>query len=194
MLNGVLQTPSNQGLLKDVKKPESLDPAPSQDKACSSMDCTLELGNLPKPSITYEKPKHESYEKEIERLIKEADEAIMPLRRLVEELLHAQGLTYKNATFDINEEDMVYIDEETRAKAQQLISEGGAMSVENTAQRLFDFAVAVSGGDKSKIETLKSNISQGFEAAKEILGGHLPEISYQTYARTLEKLNEWAQS
>ncbi|NLT47392.1 MAG: hypothetical protein GXX92_03155, partial [Clostridiales bacterium] len=50
----------------------------------------------------------------------------------------------------------------------------------------------ISGGDKSKFEELKGAIDQGFQAAREALGGYLPEICEETYRETMRKLVIWA--
>ena len=157
--------------------------------------CTLELSNDKPNEATYSKStEYKPDLNEMERLKQATDDALAPLRNLVEKLLAEQGLSFRDATENILDGEMVEIDEETRAEANSLISEGGEFSVENTATRLFDFAVAVSGGDKSKIEELKGFIKQGFEDAEKIFGGTLPDISYKTYDLTMQKLDEWASS
>ena len=55
-----------------------------------------------------------------------------------------------------------------------------------------DFAKALSGGDKSKIETLRNAFKEGFESAKEAFGGELPEISQQTYDKVMQGFDDWA--
>jgi len=76
--------------------------------------------------------------------------------------------------------------------AQAAISEDGEYGVEAVSNRLVDFAIAVSGGDKSKLSELVSAIDKGFAEAKKTLGGELPDISQQTYDATIKKLNAWA--
>ena len=61
-----------------------------------------------------------------------------------------------------------------------------------TSDRLVDFAKALTGGDSSKIESMRSAIKKGFEEAKKLWGGELPEISQKTYDATMKKLDEWA--
>ncbi|QGU00421.1 hypothetical protein SYNTR_1827 [Candidatus Syntrophocurvum alkaliphilum] len=71
-----------------------------------------------------------------------------------------------------------------------MIKEGGKLSAEKVSDRIVDFAKAISGGDKDKIELLKDAIKQGFEAASAALGG-LPEVSEQTYDLVMQKLDAW---
>ena len=52
----------------------------------------------------------------------------------------------------------------------------------------------MSGNDKTKINELKAAIEQGYRAAEKAFGGELPEICKKTIERTMEKLDQWAQS
>jgi len=101
---------------------------------------------------------------------------------------------FRDASLKPYEGEMVEIDDETRAEAQRLISEDGEFGIENTANRLFEFAKAVSGNDKTKINELKAAIEQGYRAVEKAFGGELPEICKKTIERTMEKLDQWAQS
>lgn len=86
---------------------------------------------------------------------------------------------------------LLEIDEATQAAAQEAISENGEWGVEQTAQRILDFAMALSGGDPSKAALLRGAFEQGFEAAEKVWGGKLPEISYQTRERVMKGFDEW---
>ena len=110
------------------------------------------------------------------------------LRELVTRLLTQQGQTWSNA-FNIN---MIKIDDATRAEAASLVAEDGFWGVEQTAQRIFDFAYAISGGDPERIELLRSAVEQGFKNAERLWGGELPEISRNTLARVRELFDNWA--
>lgn len=153
----------------------------------------VDIGNKPEKKATYDKPGVTKPDiKKIEQLQREADEALRPLRQMVEELLRKQGMSFKAANLKPYEGEMVEIDDETRAEAQRLVSEDGEYGIENTANRLFEFAKAVSGSDKTKIDALKSAIEQGYKAAEKAFGGELPDISKKTLERTMEKLDQWA--
>ena len=167
-----------------------------ETETANSQDAyVVEIGSEPDKKVTYNNPGTVKPDVErIEQLKKEADEALRPLRELVEQLLKKQGLTFKDSNLKANEGEMVEIDEETRAEAQRLTSDGGEYSIENTSNRLFEFAKAISGGDKSKIDQLKSAIEQGYKEAEKAFGGELPEICKKTLACTLEKIDQWAKS
>jgi len=155
----------------------------------------VDIGGTSEKKATYDNPSVVKPDiKRIEQLKKEADDALRPLRQLVEELLKKQGMYFRDASLKPSEGKMVEIDDETRGEAQRLISEDGEFGIENTANRLFEFAKAVSGNDKTKIYELKAAIEQGYRAAEKAFGGELPEICKKTIERTMEKLDQWAQS
>ena len=101
-------------------------------------------------------------------------------------MLKRQGKTLKL----VEPDEFIEVDETARLEAQELIGPDGALGVEAVSQRIVDFAIAISGGDKSKLDTLKKAINQGFKEAEKILG-ELPDISKQTYDRIMEKLDNW---
>jgi hypothetical protein len=108
---------------------------------------------------------------------------------LVKQLLERQGLTFEDLK-DFKGE--IKVDEQARTEAAAAIADGGPLSAEAVSDRIVEFAKAVSGGDKSKLDTLRSSIDQGFAEAEKLLGGSLPEISHQTRDLINQKLDAWA--
>ncbi len=98
-------------------------------------------------------------------------------------------MTFKEA---INSPEEIEVDEKAVTEANELISEGGKFSPEAVSDRIVNFAKAISGGDTDKYELLKDAIEKGFNEAKELLGGSLPDISNKTYDLVMEKLDNWA--
>ncbi len=133
---------------------------------------------------TYDKPKVD--QATIEKLHQESDRAFSQLKQIVAQLLERQGLTFQDWS-------KVEVDEQARTEANALISEGGELSPEKVSDRIVEFAKAISGGDKGKIDTLRGAIEKGFEEAARILGGELLEVSQKTYDLVMEKLDKWAQ-
>ena len=80
----------------------------------------------------------------------------------------------------------------TPAEAEALVGADGYFGVEQTAERIFQFAVGVAGNDPARLDAIKAGIDRGFAEAKEALGDWLPGISYATYDAVLAKLDEWA--
>lgn len=137
---------------------------------------------------TYKKPQFKPDRETIASIKAEVDQIHQNLRNLVEKLLKKQGMTFNNLL--IGDPD-IEIDYETKAEAQKAIDEGGELSIENVSDRLVNFAKAIAGGDKSKISLMRDSIKQGFEEAEKVFGGKLPDISYQTLDRAMEKLDAW---
>ena len=118
-------------------------------------------------------------------------ERVSAFRQMVETLLgqqaERQGLAAGSPLSEIE------ITPEMRAEAQAMIDEGGYFSVEETAARLLDFAVALTGGDPAQIEVMRDAVQRGFAQAERMFGGELPEISHQTLAAAMEGFDQWAE-
>ena len=128
---------------------------------------------------------------EIRGLQRAAEQAHENLRRLVERLILKQ--TEKADKKDNGADDQGVSKNPTVAEVQSTSNfDDPQFGVEAVSDRLVDFAIRVSGGDTSKLELLKEAIHKGFEAAREQLGGELPEISQRTYEATMRKMDEWA--
>lgn len=117
-------------------------------------------------------------------------ERVNAFRQMVETLLgqqaERQGLADGWSIRDIE------ITDEMRADAQAMIDEGGYFSVEETAARMLDFAVALTGGDPAQIEVMRDAVQRGFDQAERFFGGELPQISHDTLAAVMEGFDEWA--
>ena len=80
---------------------------------------------------------------------------------------------------------------DVKAQAQADIAEDGYWGVEQTSQRILDFAKALSGGDADKADELFKAFKKGFEQATGTWGKELPEISQNTYKAVEEKFEAW---
>ena len=83
------------------------------------------------------------------------------------------------------------VTEAAKLKAQEDISENGYWGVEQTSDRILDFAKALSGGDASKADELLDAFKKGYEEATGAWGKELPEISKETYKAVEEKFAAW---
>ena len=72
------------------------------------------------------------------------------------------------------------VDAQTKAEAQQAISEDGYWGVKQTSQRIFDFASALAGDDPEKMKKYQDAVEKGFSQAEEAWGGSLPSICGDT--------------
>ncbi len=110
------------------------------------------------------------------------------LRNLVVKTLREQGVNLRIST-GATEIDLNSLSQE---EARELISADGYFGVEQTSQRIVDFAVAAFGHDPARLEEMKAEIDKGFQEAQEAFGGALPDISQQTYAAIMDKLDAFA--
>ncbi|MDC0933575.1 hydrogenase-4 component G [Arcobacteraceae bacterium] len=81
------------------------------------------------------------------------------------------------------------ITELSEEEASELISEEGFFGISQTSQRVADFVFGFAGDDLDILEQGREGIVKGFEEAQEMWGGELPQISYDTQARTLELID-----
>lgn len=83
------------------------------------------------------------------------------------------------------------VDAQTKAEAQQAISEDGYWGVKQTSQRLFDFAYALAGDNPEQMQKMQNAIEKGFKQAEEAWGGSLPSISGETYKAVNDLFSEY---
>jgi hypothetical protein len=81
------------------------------------------------------------------------------------------------------------ITELSTEEATTLIGEEGFFGITKTSQRVADFVLNFSGDDLEKLEKGREGIVKGFEDAQKMWGGELPQISYDTQAKTLELID-----
>ena len=83
------------------------------------------------------------------------------------------------------------MDQETIEQAQKDIAKDGYWGVEQTSDRILDFAKALAGNDPAMAEKMLDAIKEGFKQAGIEWGEDLPEISQQTMDATYKKVNDW---
>ncbi|ETP72448.1 hypothetical protein UYO_1520 [Lachnospiraceae bacterium JC7] len=83
------------------------------------------------------------------------------------------------------------VDAETKAAAQEAISEGGYYSVENTSQRIFDFVAAMAGDNVELMQKLQSSVLDGYNEAAKAWGGDLPDICSKTLDATNQLFEDY---
>ena len=146
-----------------------------------------EIAQKDQVNISYSSESVSTYQHDMS-LEQTAGDGFDLLRGLVLNIFKEQGLEYKIETTG-GEVDLESI---TPTEAQELVADDGYFGVENTAERIFNFAVGVAGGDITRIDAIKEGVNNGFQEALEAFGGELPEISYDTYDAVINKLDEWA--
>lgn len=163
----------------------------------SSADTSEKSNNS---GVVYEKNNSASsttiYAKEdvVARLKADADSRTSQLKSLVEKMMSQQGLK-------IGEADDMWkflasgdysVTPEVKAQAQADIAEDGYWGVEQTSDRIIEFAKALVGDDPDKAESMRAAFEKGFKAATKSWGKELPDISQKTYDAVMKKFDDWA--
>ena len=129
----------------------------------------------------------------VAKLKADAEQRTSQLRSLVEKMMTKQGTAIANADsmWSFLADGNFTVDEETQKQAQADIAEDGYWGVEQTSDRILDFAKALSGNDPEKADLLIDAFKKGFEDATKSWGKDLPDISRRTYDAVLEKFDKW---
>ncbi|MCR5684081.1 MAG: hypothetical protein K6G81_01495 [Lachnospiraceae bacterium] len=130
----------------------------------------------------------------IDRLKADAEERHASLRGLVEKLLLKQGGTLDLSKGLANVYRSLEVDEETQKQAQADIAEDGYWGIEQTSDRILDFAKALAGDNLDFAKDMLEAIKEGFKLAGEDWGEDLPDISQKTMEATYSKVNAWIES
>ncbi|PIF03769.1 MAG: hypothetical protein CSA86_04500 [Arcobacter sp.] len=91
------------------------------------------------------------------------------------------GLSLKNIGYEGKPITELSVEE-----ANDLLSEDGFFGVKQTSKRVSDFVLNFSDDDVEILKKGREGIVKGFEEAEKLWGGKLPDISYETQAKTLE--------
>ena len=118
------------------------------------------------------------------------DSKFLMLRELVAKTFTDQGIS---TTIDVGEGKTVNLEDLTPDEAAKLVADDGYWGVEQTSDRIVEFATSLAGGDPALLEKIKEGVVKGFEMAKKDFGMELPEISRKTFEAVMRKLDEWAQ-
>lgn len=131
----------------------------------------------------------------INKLKADADARTSQLRSLVERMLTKQSTAYGNANdiWQFLRSGKYTVDPATKAQAQADIAEDGYWGVNQTSDRIIQFATALTGGDPDKIEEMREAFLKGYKQAEKTWGGKLPDISQRTYDAVLEKFDKLAE-
>ena len=129
----------------------------------------------------------------VNKLKADAEERTSQLRSLVEKMMTKQGVAIGTADsmWSFLAKGDFTVDEATRAQAQADIADDGYWGVDQTSDRILDFAKALSGNDPEQADLLLDAFKKGFKEATKSWGQDLPDISQRTYDAVVEKFNKW---
>jgi hypothetical protein len=157
---------------------------PGQNTPASSRDTlsdTVTLGSDLKTSFTYSSSLSKAGSK---------TDGFDVLQGLVLNMLKKQGINFKIA----NGSKEIDLSKITQKDAQKLIAEDGYFGVDQTSDRIVNFATGLAGGDPTKIDAIKQGVENGYQEALKAFGGTLPDISHQTYDAVMTKLDTWVKT
>ena len=140
-------------------------------------------------TINYQESVTVTYSSSLTNQTGEKPDQYSLLRGLVTTMLKEQGIDFKVTNGD-QEIDISNISQE---EATELIADDGYFGVDQTSDRIVDFAMGIAGGDPSRLDAIKEGVEKGFNEALEAFGGWLPDISYDTYDAVMNKLDAWAE-
>ena len=156
-----------------------------------------ELGVVYEKSETTNKVTYKKDNKAIIAQLKaDAEARTAQMRSLVEQMMTGQGTAIGKAS----DEDSIWrflakgdftVSADVKAQAQADIAEDGYWGVEQTSDRILDFAKALAGNDPEKAEEMLEAFEKGFKEATKTWGDELPEISQRTYDAVHEKFEAW---
>lgn len=176
--------------------------APSAAAAKKTTEAREQKAPAADPGVIYEK-NHEASDKNVTKnksnpaivakMKADAEQRTSQLRSLVEKMMTQQGAAIGKADsmWRFLADGNFTVDAATKAQAQADIAEDGYWGVEQTSDRILDFAKALSGNDPEKADLLLDAFKKGFQEATGSWGKKLPDISQRTYDAVVDKFDKW---
>lgn len=129
----------------------------------------------------------------ISKLKADSDARVSQLRGIVEQMMKKQGAAIGNADsmWRFLAGGNFTVSAEVAAQAQADIADDGYWGVEQTSDRILDFAKALSGSNPDKADELLEAFKKGFSQATKSWGNTLPDISQRTYDAVIKKFDAW---
>lgn len=168
----------------EKKEPDTTGATTENQAAVQNRDTFVQTG-AEKP-VTYSRKLTDA---QVQQLKDEQAQRMERFIQMLQSMVVKQGQRSNLTLFGMD----LYVTPEQSRQAAESIAEGGEYSVDAVAGRIMDMAKALSGGDPSKIDTLRTAVQKGFQAAGVELGGELPSICGQTYDEVMKRFDEWEQ-
>ena len=167
----------------------------STENAAASTKTDSQKSTFSDTAAVYEKSKAVSKPKNnsaiVAQLKADAEARQQQLLEIVRKSIGDQAFTFAKATNLKSVFENLAVDEDTRLQAQKDIAEDGYWGVNQTSDRIVDFAKALSGGDSSKAQELLNAFKKGFDQATKAWGDKLPDLCQKTYDAVLDKFQSW---
>lgn len=129
----------------------------------------------------------------IAKMKADSENRLQQLQSLVSQMMSKQGTAIGTA------DDMwrflaggnFTVSAAAKAQAEKDIAEDGYWGVNQTSDRILDFAKALAGQDSAKADELLEAFKKGFQQATKSWGKTLPDITQRTYDAVIEKFDAW---
>ncbi|MGQ5521735.1 hypothetical protein ACUHMQ_00580 [Chitinimonas sp. PSY-7] len=194
MSNTISTVASNASYASQARiRAQTATPATSDTATPPSTDkVSLGDGNTDDVSQTYSDPRSllRTARPDLATMLEESEKEVARFMSQLRGIINEQGLSW-NKVFS-GEQKLTASAEEIYA-AKQAIAEDGEWGVRKTAERILNFALFTAGGDAGKLDKVRSAVQAGFDAAREELGGQLPQISEDTYKTVMAEFDRWQQ-
>lgn len=191
-VNGITNTSEVYSSYKE--NTEAAATAKTADKN-AAVKAAEDSGVVYEPTLEMPTKTYKANEELITKLKLDAQDRINQLQNIVQQLISKQADASGKATdiWGFLREGKFTVDPETKAQAEKDIAEDGYWGVKQTSERIIDFAMALTGGDPSKVESMRDAFKKGFEQAEKTWGGKLPDISQKTYDAVMKRFDELAE-
>lgn len=128
----------------------------------------------------------------VAKLKADSEAHVAQLQNIVTQLMTKQGGAFADANdmWNFLRKGQYTVDAATKAQAQADIAEDGYWGVNQTSDRIVDFAVALAGKDPEGLEKMREAFKKGYADAEKTWGGELPEISKKTFDAVMDKFDK----
>lgn len=147
--------------------------------------------------VTYSSKMTDSERAEVVAKLKsDSQRQVDSFKSMVQDMFQKQGLAVKNSDdiWSMLASGNYTVDQATADKAKSLISEDGYWGVDQTSDRIFEMAKALSGGDEEGMNKMFAAFEKGYKQATKSWGRELPDISKQTYDAVQQKFKDYQNS
>ena len=147
--------------------------------------------------VTYSSKMTDSERAEVVAKLKsDSQRQVDSFKSMVQDMFQKQGLAVKNSDdmWSMLASGNYTVDQATADKAKSLISEDGYWGVDQTSDRIFEMAKALSGGDEEGMNKMLAAFEKGYKQATKSWGRELPDISKQTYDAVQQKFKDYQNS
>lgn len=127
----------------------------------------------------------------VQALKDDAEQRKQQLIEIVRKSMSGQASTWNKSQGLKSLFENLTVDADTIAQAKKDIADDGYWGVNQTSDRILDFAKALSGGDSSKADELLEAFKKGYKKATGAWGDELPSICKDTYDAVVKKFDEW---